>query len=107
MTTSDRDVLADDSPLNDPSYQPQHRPVRGVIPPVVEKWGARSQVRWFARYGREIKAMPSSAWDQFHVDSSMHKGMCCESCIEDANEGHGLYDPEVCCCVGLRAQDAP
>ena len=100
------------APLDDPAYDPMHKPVDGVVPDVVAKWGPRSQVRWFDRFHRQIKAMPPQEWNRFYCESVQHRGQCCMSCIEDAREGYCDWDrptdplrpveDERCCCYVLK-----
>jgi hypothetical protein len=91
------------APLEDPSYQPRHPPLPGGgIPPVVERWGPRSQLRWFTRYYGQLKPRPSAQWDRWHCDSEHHHGLCCPSCIEDINDGYQDPFEFDCCCRSLR-----
>lgn len=85
------------APLDDPAYEPAHPPVDGVPPDVVRKWGPRSQMRWFSRFGRDLKPQPYSFWAEFYCSSEQHRGGCCVSCIEDGE----VYE-DACCCQGLR-----
>lgn len=88
--------------LDDPAYEPVHRPVGGRPNPVVAKWGARSQVRWFARFwgSEEMPTLrPSDAAD-FYCSSTEHKGFCCETCLDDVEQGYDNIDGH-CCCRGL------
>lgn len=92
------------APLDDPDYQPEHPPTRGGgVPDVIAKWGPRSQNRWFRRYSGQLAPMPHARWDLFWVHSDQHRGLCCDSCIEDENDGYGSMRPEHCCCKGFRA----
>lgn len=84
-------------PLEDPDYQPLHPPVNGLIPDVVEKWGPRSQRRWFLRFNDQLQDQPYSVWEQYYVYSTEHRGLCCSSCESDADAGYG-DDLERCCC---------
>jgi hypothetical protein len=98
------------APLDDPAYQPVHPPVDGQIPPVVAKWGPRSQMRWFHRFNDDLNPQKHAVWDQFHCMSEHHRGFCCTSCLDDYRLG---YDgpPEdndgnpLCCCYALKEQD--
>ena len=87
------------SGLEDPTYEPQHPPREGEVPLVVEKWGPRSQVRWFARFSTDLKPQPAAYWSRFYVSSVQHRGECCVSCQEDGE----VYD-DACCCIALKNQ---
>lgn len=84
------------APLEDPAYEPLHPPVDGLVPDVVERWGPRSQLRWFERYHSALKPQPTSVWERFYVSSVSHRGDCCISCIED-----GEYFENYCCCKAI------
>jgi hypothetical protein len=86
------------APLDDPAYEPVHRPVNGRPPAVVAKWGAASQLRWFRRFRDEL-VFPLDEWEQFHCSSPAHRGLCCVSCLEEREAGY--YDTDGCCCMGL------
>lgn len=88
------------APLEDPDYVPQHRPIDGVAPDVVEKWGAPSQLRWFIRYQGDLKPQPHSYWARFYCDSTQHLGLCCAYCIE---VGEYIGEDE-CCCQAFKAR---
>lgn len=88
------------APLEDPTYNPLHPPIDGFAPDVVEKWGPRSQLRWFERFVGDMKPRPSADWDRFYCDSLDHRGLCCVSCIADKEDGYG-DDIEGCCCKRL------
>ena len=96
------DALA---PLEDPSYVPLHPPVDGLVPPVVLKWGPRSQLRWFPRFADHLTDQPAHFWAQFHCVSLTHQGQHCISCVMD--EGDGYYpmdlDGDCCCYARCRA----
>lgn len=81
------------TPLENPTYDPVHKPYQGFVPWVVEKWNASSQVRWFNRFRSELLSFDT---ERYHTQSVAHKGDCCWSCIEDRNDGY--YDFEGCCC---------
>ncbi len=70
------------APLDDPAYTPAHPPVDGLVPDVVEKWGAASQVRWFRRFGATLKPQPRAVWDRYYLVTTRHRGAHC-SCSED------------------------
>lgn len=57
------------------------------------------QVEWFEEH--EVPPMPHAEWALFYVNSTLHKGLCCSSCIEDANEGYQDWDADKCCCLAL------
>lgn len=91
-----------EAPLDDQSYDPQHKPVKGRPPAVVAKWGRRSQVRWFRRFwnelGRDGLVVPD-VLEGFYCHSEEHTGPCCSSCMsydDEAPDGH-------CCCRGYAA----
>jgi hypothetical protein len=85
------------TPLEDPSYVPRHPPIDGTIPGVLVRWGARSQLRWFARYGTQLTYGVSKIWEDYHVTSVEHPGVCCVPC---GTEGEWWDGPE-CCCQAL------
>jgi hypothetical protein len=92
-------VNAPVAPLDDPSYVPKHPPVNGVVPWVVAKWGARSQLRWFRRFEGQLRRQVwSSFWEPYFIDSEQHRGRCCSSCVADIEDGYDYYDPDRCCC---------
>lgn len=92
--------MTDLAPLDDPRYEPTHPPRNGCIPWVVERWGPRSQVRWFRRFSDSLTG--PQAWERYYVFSTQHKGSCCSSCIEDVDEGYEPYDAGHCCCRAER-----
>ena len=92
-------------PLEDPDYQPLHPPVNGLIPDVVEKWGPRSQRRWFDRFNDQVRAQPYSVWERYYCSSTEHRGTCCSSCESDFWEGYG-GDIDRCCCRAYRSEAA-
>ena len=91
-------------PLEDPTYVPEHPPVDGKIPPVVEKWGAASQLRWFDRFWDDLDPQPRSVWLRFYCSTVAHKGGCCNSCVEDSTMGYEDGDGGYCCCRELAAR---
>lgn len=96
--------LDDDSPLNDPDYQPKHPPVDGVVPDVVRRWGKRSQLRWFWRFWREVNYRIQDITDMW-VDSEHHRDRCCGSCLAEWDEeegGRGVCMDGWCCCHDKR-----
>jgi hypothetical protein len=89
-------------PLEDPDYRPLHPPgPRGEIPAVVAKWAAASQLRWFRRFTGQLGRFPGAVWARFHCASPDHLGLCCDSCLDDQQEGYGLDDR--CCCRATKA----
>ena len=92
-------VLLDDSPLNDEAFVPEHPPVDGRVPEVVERWAAASQVRWFNRFAGEL-ALRGREWNRWFVESVEHRGLCCPSCIEEQGVGYVSFDE--CCCEAFR-----
>ncbi|MFJ8153951.1 hypothetical protein [Streptomyces sp. NPDC094468] len=88
------------APLDDLTYTPLHPPVGGQVPAVVEKWGVRSQLRWFRRFRRELA--PRRDWSPYHVDSEYHRGLCCARCFEEAMDGQGVQLDGWCCCRDRR-----
>lgn len=95
------------APLEDPTYQPVHVPISGRAPDVVAKWGPRSQVRWFERFvghGHD-KYARADYWDRFYVESELHRGLHCSSCVEEQNGGYQDYDPDWCCCRATRRRE--
>ena len=99
MTTAERKA-----PLDDPTYAPKYPPLpSGGIPAEVERFGPRTQVRWFDRFGFGLGAKPPAVWDRYYVTSVLHRGNCCESCMEDQRSGYSdLGDENDCCCIALR-----
>lgn len=88
------------TPLEDPTYDPVHKPLAGIVPSVVEKWGPRSQVRWFKRFRNELYRFARIA-EHFYTESVEHKGDCCWSCVSEKNEGYHYLD-DCCCCRSER-----
>jgi hypothetical protein len=88
-------IVEDDSPLNEPDYEPEHPPVDGLVPDVVRRWGQRSQLRWFFRFRRELRGQDL---DDLWVESAYHTGWCCSSCQEEFWEGYGPMLDGWCCC---------
>lgn len=87
------------NPLEDPSYVPVHKPVRGRVPPVVARWGKNSQLRWFRRFWRALTGPENLSG--FWCASEHHRGPCCGSCIgeyEDGYQGGGVIMDGWCCC---------
>lgn len=85
--------------LDDPAYRPEHPPVGGQIPDVVAKWGPRSQLRWFRRFGAELGRRKD--WDRYYCQSDRHRDLCCYSCADEGDlgvQGFGEY----CCCQDER-----
>lgn len=97
--------MTDLAPLDDPDYDPVHKPVGGRVPEVVKLWGKASQLRWFRRFRQELweqyEALPLHEKlalprddDDYWSDSEHHRGRCCYSCFE---EGEGGYIDHCCC----------
>jgi hypothetical protein len=84
------------APLEDPAYEPVHRPVNGRPPEVVARWGAASQLRWFRRFRDELDPMPAEDWAPFYCSSAEHRGLCCYSCLDELEAGFRYTDS--CCC---------
>jgi hypothetical protein len=83
-------------PLEDPNYEPKYEPVDGRPPEVVAKWGAPSQLRWFRRF--QGLRLTTEEWEQFHCESAQHRGLCCPSCLQDAEfQGFPNFDDHCCC----------
>lgn len=95
------------APLEDPAYVPKHSPKNGYIPWVVEKWGARSQLRWFRRfYGQLRKPVWSAFWEPYFMDSVQHRGRCCEGCVGDFEDGYDNgIGPGRCCCRAPKLEE--
>lgn len=89
------------APLENPRYQPKHPPIDGRVPDVVEKWGPRSQLRWFDRYRSQLRPMPPKEWNRFYCSSTQHRGGCCYSCGDDRDMGFDDLGLEHCCCYAL------
>ena len=90
-------------PLEDPTYTPEHPPIGGIVPDVVAKWGPASQLRWFTRFQGQIKPMPITEWARFYCESEQHRGICCQSCIDDGD----TWQDGICCCITLKEREAP
>ena len=87
--------------LDEQRYVP---PVDGMVPPAVATWGTQSQLRWFAQYRSQLGWRPPAFWEQFYIDSELHRGWCCSSCLADVEAGYDERDPDRCCCAaGQRA----
>lgn len=90
---TDRVTIA---PLDDPRYQPQHPPINGAVPWVVNRWGPRSQLRWFRRF-RDSLDTRWVQWDCYYCVSVEHRGGCCVSCLDEEYAGYG-GSASGCCC---------
>ena len=91
------------APLDDPAYIPQYPPVDGQVPEVVVKWGPRSQLRWFRRFGKLLGVR--NDWDRYYCTSPHHRGLCCTSCegeYLDGYQGGGVMMDGWCCCHDSR-----
>lgn len=84
------------TPLEDPTYQPKYPPVNGCIPDVIVKWGKRSQLRWFLRFGRQLGFRKD--WGAYYASSEYHRGLCCASCEDEYEAGTGVMMDGLCCC---------
>jgi hypothetical protein len=88
------------SPLDDPAYEPEHPPVAGQIPAVVARWGPRSQVRWFRRFGAVLGRRRD--WDRYYCHTEHHLGLHCTSCEEEGDMGTQGFG--YCCCQDKRVR---
>lgn len=88
------------APLDDPTYVPLHPPTNGQIPEVVAKWGMRSQLRWFRRFGSQLGQRTD--WDRYYCTSEYHRGICCTSCWDEYQDGYGVMMDGRCCCHDQR-----
>lgn len=88
------------APLDDPAYVPVHQPTGGAVPDVVERWGPRSQLRWFRRFGTQLGWRHD--WDRFYCTSEHHRGLCCSSCFDEYQDGYGIMMGAWCCCLDER-----
>jgi hypothetical protein len=88
--------MSEQALLDDPNYQPVHRPSRGRPPEVVAKWGAASQRRWFLRFREELAPCTEKDLAPFYCDSVEHRGLCCASCRSEQDDGY--YYTDSCCC---------
>src|SRR5690242_12261465 len=75
-------------PLEDPSYDPVHKPVDGRVPDVVLKWGKASQLRWFQRFWKPWTPLKFDRWNEVWCSSEYHKGACCGSCYGEYEDGY-------------------
>lgn len=90
-------------PLEDPRYVPVHQPDRlGGVPWQVERWGPRSQLRWFDRFRGQVTRMTGAGWARFYCSSLLHRGLCCDSCLDDYDEGYDEPYEGHCCCEAFR-----
>jgi len=95
--------------LDDPAYEPVHKPVRGRVPEVVARWGKRSQLRWWRRFHTELYeqiqvlplrdrlALPRDS-HEYYIESEYHRGVCCYSCGDEMEAGTGVMQDGWCCC---------
>lgn len=84
------------APLNDPAYQPHHPPTRdGRIPEVVQRWAARSQIRWFQRFQNQLDRTKTSDLSGYYTESLAHPDDCCVQCDQEYLYG---CDDDPCCC---------
>lgn len=96
-------VTADKAPLEDPDYEPVHRPVPDKpVPDVLGRWKPASQVLWFKRFREELEAISSSPASQaanrsrWYTESVEHKDFCCGTC-KNGEESEYWDDPSCCC----------
>jgi hypothetical protein len=91
------------APLEDPSYVPAHPPTSDrVTPDVVAKWGPRSQLRWFVRFRKALRPRRPDWWARFYCSSVQHRGLCCDSCLDDYDAGYDEPNGDRCCCRSER-----
>lgn len=84
-------------PLQDPNYQPDHIPSdKGIVPPIIARWGINSQLRWFERFHKEV--FGRNDFSIFYCTSRYHRGLCCFSCDYDYEENTGVMMDGWCCC---------
>ncbi|MFF4661950.1 hypothetical protein [Streptomyces sp. NPDC001282] len=83
-------------PLEQDSYRPKHPPLGTHVPEVVAKWGKRSQLRWFARFGTQLGTRKD--WGKWYCASPRHRGLCCFGCEDEAQHGYGVQVDGFCCC---------
>lgn len=88
------------APLDDPTYRPQHPPNNSEVPDIIAKWGPRSQLRWFRRFGQQLGARKD--WDRYHCQSEHHRGLCCLPCDDEYEAGVGVMMDGWCCCRDQR-----
>lgn len=88
------------APLEDPNYDPVHKPVNGRVPDVVRKWGKKSQLRWFHRFRNVLRGVQD--YDGLWTSSEHHAGWCCTSCLWEEEEGSGVCLDGWCCCEDSR-----
>ena len=88
------------TPLEDPAYTAVHQPINGCVPDVVALWGPRSQLRWFRRFGNQLGVRKD--WDRFYCTSEHHRGLCCNSCLDEYLDDTGVMQDGWCCCQDQR-----
>jgi hypothetical protein len=96
--------MPDRAPLDDPAYIPEHPPINGIIPPIVARWGPKSQQRWFTRFWRDLAKQQEQSTRLFYCESEHHLGPCCYSCGEEAEYDMGVIMDGWCCCRDERAK---
>lgn len=89
--------MSQEAPLDDPDYEPKHPPQNGIVPAVVARWAAASQIRWFSRF-RTVLAKRQD-WSLFHAESPLHKDWCCWRCRDVE-----YWDGDECCCRGYEVK---
>lgn len=87
-------------PLEDPAYDPVHKPINRRPPAVVAKWGPVSQLRWFRRFWADLTPIREDDLKNFYCHSDQHKGACCASCLSEQEDGY--YYTDGCCCRSER-----
>lgn len=45
----------------------------------------------------------TSCWEPYFVDSVLHRGRCCSSCIGDYEDGYDEPYEDHCCCLAPNA----
>lgn len=91
------------APLEDPAYEPKHPPIDGQVPDVVARFGSRTQLRWFRRFGDQLGVRKD--WGDYYCQSEHHRGLCCSSCYGeylDGYQGGGVMMDGWCCCQDER-----
>lgn len=91
-------------PLENPAYDPVHKPQNGRVPSVVAKWGKASQLRWFKRFRCDVAPLRDEEWSLYWVFSEHHMGVCCDACEVESWDGYGSKMDGFCCCRDRRIQ---
>lgn len=90
------------APLDDPDYEPKNPPQNGIVPAVVARWGAPSQMRWFSRFRTVLSSRQD--WSRFHTESALHKNWCCWRC-DDVESPNDYWEGDECCCRGYEVKN--